>query len=102
MSSFPEEKKVARSDDLVGSVSEEERLPTPHNNGFPTRSEDFGFTPEQIKKLKWKIDSRLVITVGIMYCVSLLDRINLSSAKIAGMDKDLELVGNNRYVSSLV
>lgn len=32
------------------------------------------FTPEEQKKLIWKIDVRLVLTLGFMYCVSLMDR----------------------------
>lgn len=31
-------------------------------------------TPEEQKKLIWKIDCRLVLTLGFMYCVSLMDR----------------------------
>lgn len=34
-----------------------------------------------------------------MYCISLIDRTNLSSAAIAGMDEDLVLVGD-RYVKN--
>jgi hypothetical protein len=33
------------------------------------------FTPEEQKKLIWKIDRRLVLTLGFMYCVSLMDRL---------------------------
>jgi len=42
------------------------------------------FTPEEIKKVIHRIDRRLVVTVGLMYCVSLMDRTNLSAAAIAG------------------
>jgi hypothetical protein len=31
-------------------------------------------TPEEQKKLIWRIDVRLVLTLGFMYCVSLMDR----------------------------
>lgn len=34
-------------------------------------------TPEEQKKLIWKIDCRLVLTLGFMYCVSLMDRFDL-------------------------
>lgn len=47
-----------------------------------------------------RIDRRLVTIVGALYCVSLMDRTNLSAASIAGMNVDLELVGN-RYVCSI-
>jgi len=42
------------------------------------------FTPEEQKKIIHRIDRRLILTVGIMYCVSLMDRTNLSAAAIAG------------------
>jgi hypothetical protein len=41
-------------------------------------------TPEEQKKVIRRIDIRLVITLGVLYCVSLLDRGNLSVAQIAG------------------
>jgi hypothetical protein len=56
------------------------------------------FTPEQGRKIKHRIDRRLVLMLGAMYCVSLMDRTNLSNAAIAGMRDELAMVGNNRYV----
>lgn len=47
------------------------------------------FTPEEQRKIIHRIDRRLIITVGVMYCVSLMDRTNLSAAAIAGMTTDL-------------
>ena len=44
-----------------------------------------------------RIDRRLVTIVGALYCVSLMDRTNLSAASIAGMLIDLKMIGN-RYV----
>ncbi|CAH0027887.1 unnamed protein product [Clonostachys rhizophaga] len=54
------------------------------------------FTPAEEKRIKRRIDRRLVTTCGVMYCISLIDRTNLSSAAIAGMNEDLVLVGD-RY-----
>lgn len=42
------------------------------------------FSPAETKKLISRIDRRLVVTVGVLYCISLMDRTNLSSANIAG------------------
>lgn len=42
------------------------------------------FTPEEQKKIIHRIDRRLVVTVGVLYCISLMDRTNLSAANIAG------------------
>lgn len=42
------------------------------------------FTPQEQKKIIHRVDRRLVLTVGILYCISLMDRTNLSAAAIAG------------------
>jgi hypothetical protein len=42
------------------------------------------FTLAERRKIMGRIDRRLVLTLGILYCTSLMDRTNLSSAAIAG------------------
>jgi hypothetical protein len=42
------------------------------------------FTHKEQRKIMHRIDRRLVLTLGAMYCVSLMDRTNLSAANIAG------------------
>src|SRR5688572_29603556 len=59
-----------------------------------------GFTEKEQRAIVRRIDRRLVVTVGAMYCVSLMDRTNMSAANIAGMSVELELTGY-RYVSRL-
>jgi sugar phosphate permease len=54
------------------------------------------FTPEEQKKIIRRIDIRLVLTLGFMYCVSLMDRTNTGIAVIAGMAVDLVLI-KDRY-----
>lgn len=44
-----------------------------------------------------RVDRRLVITCGLLYCFSLIDRGNLGAASIAGMTKDLKLDVGFRY-----
>lgn len=41
-------------------------------------------TPSEQKRLIRKIDVRLVGTCGLLLCISLMDRTNLSAAAIAG------------------
>jgi len=41
-------------------------------------------TPEEHKRIRRKLDLRLVVLVGFMYCVSLMDRANLANANAAG------------------
>lgn len=54
-------------------------------------------TPGEERRLIRRIDRRLVLTIGAMYCVSLMDRTNMSAANIAGMSSELHLQGY-RYV----
>ncbi|KAI0592959.1 major facilitator superfamily MFS-1 [Biscogniauxia sp. FL1348] len=63
---------------------------------------DDEYDADEAKRIIWRIDRRLVTTVGLMYCISLMDRTNLSAAAIAGMIPELELVGNRYSVVTLV
>lgn len=77
----------------------EERGDSPdHKTHYDLDSE---FTLAEQRKIVHRIDRRLVVTVGVMYCVSLMDRTNLSAAAIAGMTVDLALNVGFRYVSIL-
>ncbi|KAL8936100.1 MAG: hypothetical protein Q9216_005110 [Gyalolechia sp. 2 TL-2023] len=53
------------------------------------------FTDADIKRVVRKVDIRLIPLCGLMYCVSLLDRTNLSNAAIAGMTTELNLRTKN-------
>lgn len=46
--------------------------------------EDEEFSPEEQKKIIRRVDMRLVTMTGLAYCVSLMDRTNLSMAAVAG------------------
>ena len=60
------------------------------------------FTVAEQKKIIWKIDRRLVSILGLMYCVSLMDRTNLGLANIGGMAVDLLLTGPRYSIITLV
>lgn len=60
------------------------------------------FTPEEQKKIIRRIDKRLVLTLGFLYCVSLMDRTNLGIAVVAGMGVDLVLTGDRYSVIVLL
>jgi hypothetical protein len=47
------------------------------------------FSPAEQRKIIHRIDRRLVVTVGVLYCISLMDRTNLSAASIAGCVKPM-------------
>jgi len=56
------------------------------------------FTVEEQKKIVWRIDVRLVLTLGFLYMISLMDRTNLGAANIAGMADELQMNDkNNAY-----
>lgn len=61
-------------------------------------SEDAEYTLDEQKKIIHRVDRRLVVACGIMYCVSLMDRTNLGQAAIAGMTSELRLTVGFRYV----
>ncbi|KAF9125172.1 hypothetical protein BGW39_007611 [Mortierella sp. 14UC] len=46
---------------------------------------------EDIRKVRWKVDKRLIPLLAVMYLCSFLDRANIGNAKVAGMEKDLNL-----------
>jgi MFS family permease len=77
----PQEVETAHSDD--SHLSDQEHIDQ--------------FTPEEQKKIIWRIDVRLVLTCGFMYCVSLMDRTNLGIAAVGGMAVDLETYVGFRY-----
>ena len=60
------------------------------------------FTPEEQRKIIRRIDRRLVLTLGFLYCVSLMDRTNTGIAVVAGMGVDLVLIGSRYSIIVLV
>jgi hypothetical protein len=61
---------------------------------------DYGFDPVMLKKIVRKIDLRLIPILSAMYCISLIDRTNLSLARAANknaMDIKLGLNVGQRY-----
>ncbi|RDH27424.1 major facilitator superfamily domain-containing protein [Aspergillus welwitschiae] len=58
---------------------------------------DEEFTPAEQRRIIHRVDRRLVTMAGLAYCISLMDRTNLSMAAVAGMTKDLQLGVGTRY-----
>lgn len=54
------------------------------------------FTKEEEEAVIRKLDWHLMPLIFVLYSLSVLDRSNLGNAKIAGMQKDIDLTGN-RY-----
>jgi MFS family permease len=55
------------------------------------------FTAKEARRIRRRIDLRLIPCLGFMYGISLMDRKNVSNAAIAGMTKDLSLSIGYRY-----
>ncbi|KIY02455.1 uncharacterized protein Z520_02594 [Fonsecaea multimorphosa CBS 102226] len=53
-------------------------------------------------KLIRRIDWRLLPILGALYSIALVDRVNVSNARVAGMGEDLDLEIGNRYTVVLV
>ncbi|GAA5874493.1 hypothetical protein JCM1840_000795 [Sporobolomyces johnsonii] len=49
------------------------------------------------RKVIRKVDIRLLIILSAIYAISLIDRTNISVARVAGMAKDLQLTVGERY-----
>lgn len=48
------------------------------------KSEDEEFTPAEQKRIIRRIDWRITVCLGFIYCISLMDRTNLGAASLAG------------------
>lgn len=99
MSSSPTNEKSVDMEHAEALRDKSDRSDTSPVNSVAAVDDEFGITPEEKKRIIRHVDRRLVLTIGAMYCVSLMDRTNLGAANIAGMKVDLDLIGNNHYVS---
>lgn len=55
------------------------------------------------KRVLRKVDRRLLPILGALYCIALVDRNNISVARISGLDEDLALdIGNRASIALLV
>jgi hypothetical protein len=48
-------------------------------------------SPKEYRKLIWKLDLHLLPPLFALWFVSLIDRINIGSARIFGLEKDLHM-----------
>lgn len=72
--SHDEEKTGVISDQHIESVAKE----------LSSDERALAFTPQEQRAIVRRIDRRLVVTLGCLYCISLLDRTNLGAASVAG------------------
>ncbi|KAI9323602.1 major facilitator superfamily domain-containing protein [Dichotomocladium elegans] len=56
-------------------------------------------TEAEFKRLRWRLDLRIVPFCGLLYLCSFLDRSNIGNAKIAGITTDLNITDNEFNVA---
>merc|ERR1712036_8431 len=79
-----------------------EQAPTSKSVDSGHNDIDPEFSPDEQRRIVRRIDKRLIVTCGLMYCISLMDRTNLSNAAIAGMVVELNLIGFRYSTIALV
>ncbi|KAJ5619111.1 hypothetical protein N7510_003095 [Penicillium lagena] len=79
------------------SSQEKDEFEIDHLDNIEANTPGTEFTDHEKKKIIRRVDRRLVTMCGLTACVSLMDRTNISSAAIAGMNEDLQLTQDNRY-----
>lgn len=79
-----------------------ERLNTAEASNKMNDARISALTTQEQKKLVHRVDKRLVLTLGVLFCVSLIDRTNTPLAMVAGMDYDLTLTGARYNIIILV
>ncbi|KAL9584587.1 MAG: hypothetical protein Q9212_002021 [Teloschistes hypoglaucus] len=85
------EKKVSGAD-----VKDDNELESESASDMAT-DEDQVYSYREQKAIIHRVDRRLVVMCGFLYCFSLIDRGNLGNASIAGMTKALQLDIGFRY-----
>ncbi|KAJ7200964.1 major facilitator superfamily domain-containing protein [Mycena rebaudengoi] len=78
----------------VSSIEKEKHTSEHIEDGTDAAS---SFTEAQDRALTRKVDLRLLVILGAVYAISLIDRTNISVARVAGMAKDLKLTVGERY-----
>ena len=68
----------------------------------PSPRERIEYDDHSKKALIRKVDWRLLPILGALYSIALIDRVNISAARVAGMDADLGLDIGARYTIALV
>jgi len=51
------------------------------------------FDPKETKRILRKVDFRLIPVLAVLYLLAFLDRSNIANARVAGMNQELELTG---------
>lgn len=66
-----------------------------------TGQSDFELSPKEERRLLWKIDLILLPILCLLYACALLDRVNISAARVDGMGKELGLLNPKQNYYSI-
>ncbi|KAF1948631.1 phthalate transporter-like protein [Byssothecium circinans] len=91
---------TSSDEDIKASTLHQEKANQITSHGPRYDVEAFDAVDE--KKLVRKVDWRLLPILGALYSIALIDRTNISNARVAGMGTDLALHIGNRYTIVLV
>ena len=72
-------------------VEDENTSSSVDQNGIPILTD---VTPEESRRVLWKIDLCLIPILAVCYMFQFLDKMTLNYATILGLQEDLNLVGN--------
>ncbi|KAI7879937.1 MFS general substrate transporter [Lichtheimia hyalospora FSU 10163] len=68
-------------------------------NGLVQEEEYEPLTPQEMRRLRWRLDLRIIPFCGLLYLCSFLDRSNIGNAKIAGITDDLNITESEYNVA---
>jgi hypothetical protein len=88
----------------AGPVSSEAGSdPTGHTSEDHEASGATEIKPAAYRKLIWKLDTRLLPALFILWFISLFDRVNIGNARLQGLEKDLHMnTRSNQFNNALV
>lgn len=66
---------------------------------FSHEDNEVGFSKPETSRLLRKLDRTLLPFLSLLYLLSFLDRANIGNAKLAGLEKDLNMEGYDYSVS---
>lgn len=89
----------------IKDTPHDKHIPEHNDHHLPTVEEDDDamMQKQKQKKILRKIDLRLLPILAALYCIALIDRTNISVARISGLDEELGLeIGGRASVVLLV
>ncbi|TIA95625.1 hypothetical protein E3P94_03997 [Wallemia ichthyophaga] len=63
---------------------------------------NLGFSPQDERRLLWKLDLRLIPILSLLYLISFIDRVNIGQAKVAGMVTSLGMTSHQFQIANTI